>query len=333
MRANGKWLAPIVAAACLGVLLPDSLRAQEAGQASSETGTSEAGVRDVAFERYVDIDLLAGAWAKADAALLADVALQLAEGERILLRVHRSGITAERALETAARVATAQGDKATLERLAKAAKERGSQTLTTQLATSLKLSGEQRSDGSGAPKISVEEMSPQDFAQYRALLDAARAAQATGDSKLLSVIQEKAKAMKLTEEQRRHLEKQIEEARGAKSPLDDSMSQALAKLGSASRATGIFGIVIGDSPVGVVVSNVFSPQALQAGIQPGWKLRQVGGVNVFTVGHALYAKNIAVDNVPVLFRFEDYYGNPRYIYGTFPGTPGGQVFYSAASGN
>src|SRR5438874_12815553 len=47
-------------------------------------------VHDPAFDRYVDLDLATRAWQQADAALLADIGLQLAEGERVLMRPHKA---------------------------------------------------------------------------------------------------------------------------------------------------------------------------------------------------------------------------------------------------
>src|SRR5262245_61010621 len=77
-------------------------------------------VDDPAFERYVDMEALAEAWEDRDAEALTDIGLQLAEGERVLLRSHK-GITAEQVLTVAARLAADQRDKKTLQRLSRAA--------------------------------------------------------------------------------------------------------------------------------------------------------------------------------------------------------------------
>src|SRR5690349_11388462 len=45
-----------------------------------------AELTDPAFDKYVDISLLGRAWSSKDSALLTDIALQLAEGERVLMR-------------------------------------------------------------------------------------------------------------------------------------------------------------------------------------------------------------------------------------------------------
>src|SRR4051812_1913645 len=71
--------------------------AQSGGPATSSNEV------DVGFERYVDPEMLASAWDAKDAELLTDLALQIAEGERILLRPRR-GISADQALHVAALV-------------------------------------------------------------------------------------------------------------------------------------------------------------------------------------------------------------------------------------
>src|SRR3990170_1248000 len=46
-------------------------------------------LRDPAFDRYVNLALLGTAWADLDSSLMTDVAFQLIEGERVLVRPHR----------------------------------------------------------------------------------------------------------------------------------------------------------------------------------------------------------------------------------------------------
>src|SRR5262249_59130687 len=88
--------------------------------------------RDPAFDRYVDLTLLQEALASRDSAQVADVALQLAEGERILLRPHKA-VKADKLLALAVRLAAKMQDRATLDRLAKMATARGDKGLATQI--------------------------------------------------------------------------------------------------------------------------------------------------------------------------------------------------------
>lgn len=75
---------------------------------------------DPAFSKYVDLSLLAQAMAGPDASLLADVALAIAEGERVLVRNHRSGLNSEDLMARAVKLAARTGDKATLDRVSRA---------------------------------------------------------------------------------------------------------------------------------------------------------------------------------------------------------------------
>lgn len=80
-------------------------------------GPQSAG-NDPVFDRYVDVGLLRTAVETLDASLAADVTLQLAEGERILGRSHKS-VSAEEAFGLAIQLATGNRDSETIERLAK----------------------------------------------------------------------------------------------------------------------------------------------------------------------------------------------------------------------
>ncbi len=86
-------------------------------------GLDDAQLQDPAFERFLDPRLLARAWERQDAASLTDMALLLAEGERVLLRSHKA-FRPDHLLELAAYVAADLDDHATLERLARAAEAR-----------------------------------------------------------------------------------------------------------------------------------------------------------------------------------------------------------------
>ena len=125
-----------------------------------------ANLSDPAFDAYVDPALLGRAWADHDPALLADAGLQLAEGERVLMRTHKSGIDAETLLELAAKVAADRHDKATLDRLAKAAERQGRKALAGQVAIASKLGGQARSLDPTL-MISVDDTTPEVFGLFR----------------------------------------------------------------------------------------------------------------------------------------------------------------------
>lgn len=75
---------------------------------------------DISFSKFVDLTSLALSLEKPDASVLTDVALGLAEGERILVRNHRSGISSDELIGKAVRLASRNDDKATLDRIIKA---------------------------------------------------------------------------------------------------------------------------------------------------------------------------------------------------------------------
>ena len=96
--------------------------------------------RDPGFDRYVDLALLCQAWDDKDALALSDFALQLREGERILLRPHR-GLSSQQLLQEAARIAAQTQQTEALKRLRKVADTIGSTELKAKLAGAEKLAG------------------------------------------------------------------------------------------------------------------------------------------------------------------------------------------------
>src|SRR5437764_15129181 len=73
--------------------------------------------RDPAYDRFVDLDQLSTAWEQKDPELLTDIALQLLEGERVLLRPNKY-ITADQVFNLAIKVAADTKDTPALKRLA-----------------------------------------------------------------------------------------------------------------------------------------------------------------------------------------------------------------------
>src|SRR5579871_3302728 len=73
---------------------------QQVAQSLTAAAGLPALLRDPAFDRYVDMNLLRKGWDNLDSSLLADVGLQLAEGERVLYRPHKA-VGAEQILSLA----------------------------------------------------------------------------------------------------------------------------------------------------------------------------------------------------------------------------------------
>ena len=150
-------------------------------------------LHDRAFDRYIDLQFLADAWAALDAAQLTDAALQLAEGERVLLRPHRA-ITADETLQLAAKTAVEQADAATLTRLAKIAIVRKDKELAAMIATTQKLGATSRSAG---PAVDLASTSPTAYALLHACHIDLQRAKLAGDAKVLLALAQAIPAMPL----------------------------------------------------------------------------------------------------------------------------------------
>lgn len=200
---------------------------------------SAAVVTDPAFDRYVDLSLLGDVLREQDAARLSDMGLQLAEGERILLRPHRSGVTAQTVMEKAATLAAQKGDTASLERLARAAESISDKKLLTHIRNARKLGGLSRAIDP-AFHISVENTTPSAFAALKDLLDRVKTAELLGDADGLKEAEGILKqATELSQSQQEAVKKRIAAAREAMPQKRGASDQALQKLSASSRGWGI----------------------------------------------------------------------------------------------
>ncbi|HUY32800.1 MAG TPA: hypothetical protein VMV69_08460, partial [Pirellulales bacterium] len=121
-----------------------------------------------------------------DAGLLTDVALQLAEGQRVLLRPHKE-LPTTGVMRMACRLAAGRGDAASLGRLAKAAQTCGDKQLGDDIRAAQKTASEARSP-QPALLASVLDMPAETFALYRACLQDIRAARLADDRPLLKTL-------------------------------------------------------------------------------------------------------------------------------------------------
>jgi hypothetical protein len=191
--------------------------------------------KDEAFEHYVDIDRLAAAWEDQDAGLLTDLGLQLAEGERVLLRSHK-GVTATQVLTAAARIAAEKRDTRTLQRLARAAKLLKREGLEEQVRGALKLAKTSRA-AEPALKVQLDQADLDDLGAVKAVLDQVSAARLAGDSKVLDLIVKDVPGMdRLTGAQKKLVLNAANEARAAlKDSKNDDVADAMNKLSGISR--------------------------------------------------------------------------------------------------
>jgi hypothetical protein len=192
-------------------------------------------LHDPAYEQYVNMSSVGAAWQKQDAAALTDGALQLLEGERILLRPH-SKLPADKVMELAAKVASENHDSATLERLKKAAEVHGKKQLLSQLAAAGKLGAAARSDD--GLSISVDEVSPEEFFAFRDYADRIRSARIAGEAVTLENLKDEISSSELLQPKlREHLLEQVTKTSAAlpKGGAPDEAIAALTRLGGASR--------------------------------------------------------------------------------------------------
>jgi len=144
-------------------------------------------LRDPVFDRFVDLLLLADAWSRVDVSLMTDVALQLAEGERVLLRP-RKGITATQMLKFAAHVASRKQDQASLERLAKFARHHNDPELATHIAAAQRMGGNNR-HAAIRLMVPIVETDQDEFARIRDYVRRIEQASLAGEVRSLTALE------------------------------------------------------------------------------------------------------------------------------------------------
>jgi len=190
---------------------------------------------DEAFDPYVNLLLLGKAWAELDSGLLTDVALQLAEGERVLQRPHKSGITAKQLLAKAAKLAGSLQDSSTLQRLAKVAEAGAIDELNAQLQAANKLAGASRSTDVRL-NVPLETVDLQTIITLKGMLESIKSAELAGDVDLLGALRSQLQeSPELGEEHQTVIRGLIDSAEAGipkeRAPEDD----LLGKLAAASR--------------------------------------------------------------------------------------------------
>ncbi len=148
-----------------------------------------ASLDDAAFDIYVNPHHIGHAWYSADAALMTDVALQLAEGERILVR-SRKGLSAKEAFEVAVRVATERQDKVALERIAKYAALAKNSELAASAAAAQKLASVSR-DTTYRMLVDPEKIELKHYGLMHDCIGQIRMAKIAGNVRSLDLIEQK----------------------------------------------------------------------------------------------------------------------------------------------
>jgi len=195
------------------------------------------GVEDAAFARFVDLALVRKAVVTRDAALLCDVALQLAEGERVLLRPH-AGLPSGRLFRLALQAATEKRDLKTLDRVGEAAKARKMDDLAKLLPAARMLAGKARRLDTGL-MVSADSMSVEALLAYRAYLEQLNVAVSLNDRTRLEGMEASLSRLEgLSDSQRASIKQRIGDAKaslGDKSDKADEGDELLRKLAGSSR--------------------------------------------------------------------------------------------------
>ncbi|QDU80144.1 hypothetical protein Pla110_18670 [Polystyrenella longa] len=187
---------------------------------------------DPAFTRMVDFELMTNALAEGNATGVTDVALQLAEAERILLRNHPK-IDSNRLLQMAMKMAVNKNDKDNLARLNKVAKATNNEELTSQLEAATMLGGESRAIIPPA-EINVD-TPPEDVAAAQELADNIELAENISDRKTLGELRVDVGISELPENLKTWLNSKIDQAEQSVGEEVDEEAEALTSLVGASR--------------------------------------------------------------------------------------------------
>lgn len=216
------------------------LAADESPEAAApqDLRSALAKFEDPAFEAYASIELIQQAVASGNAELLADVALQVGQGEKVLHRP-RKGVTAQILFQSAIQAATDAGEPATLERLEAGAKELGLKDTLELIAASKKLAGTARKLEM-APGLRPEDTTAESMVLYNALVQEVRKAKQRGLEADLEDLKVSVSDLPLHELQKTHLLKLTEETlvamKGAEAPAEEEGDDAvITQLAGATR--------------------------------------------------------------------------------------------------
>jgi hypothetical protein len=191
-----------------------------------------ASLNDPAFDKYVEANLLARAWASADAELLSDLAIQMANGERVLRRPHRT-LPADRLFGIALKAVAERRDADSLARLEQAAEMFKKDELKQRLAGTRDLLKSARAPDKAL--IPSADKSRDTNIQLYLYLDQIRAARvgwdATGLEDLEKTLEDNTH---LTGESRAALKKLLAETRASLPKETDPTADLAAQLRAAS---------------------------------------------------------------------------------------------------
>lgn len=188
---------------------------------------------DAGFRRYADLELLSAALAERDPALLCDVALQLAEGERVLLRSHK-GLPARKVFLLAVEAAADKRDRPALDRLLRAAKAQADGGLVELVEVAVKTAGPKRKVDRDL--VPPDGMSDESLTTFREFIEQVKLAGSLNDRGRLDQLEKQIPGLRELEERNRTgLRKLIREAKRALPDKPDDGDDLLRKLAASGR--------------------------------------------------------------------------------------------------
>lgn len=163
--------------------------------------------QDPAFNQYLDFNLLESLNENPKAGTMVDIALMLAEGERILLRQHKYGITAEDLLVSASSLANKQSDTQTLIRLNKAAEKLKSEKLKNALNQIEEFGSSSRAS---SPSVSIEDVDLETLELLDSIRRASESASISGSDTQLKELKERVNSSIKNNQVKKYLLEKIE---------------------------------------------------------------------------------------------------------------------------
>lgn len=260
-RPSTKWLSRVALSCSLAtwLLVAGSIppRADDAAAEIVEPSPRDAFL-DPAFDLFVSQQMLEQAVASGDAAMLTDVALQVAHGEDVLQRP-RQGVGAKVLMPAAISAAANDGDKDLLKRLQQAVTRYGMADLEPIVATALQLADSERKLDM-PPGMDPSEATAESIVIYNAMAKEIRKALHYGNRGDVEDIVASLPQLPLHKKQRDHLAKLADQALVAINAKTED--NPLSLLASASR-TFPKPPVPGASPP--FVRSIVGPSKLKSG--------------------------------------------------------------------
>ncbi len=206
-----------------------------AGGADDNKEVKAASVRDVAFDRYVDVSLIPAAAGECDSALLADLALQLLDGERVLCRPHKM-VSGQHVLRLAIKACVEKHDSSSLDRLRKAVEERKDEKLAADIKDARTRIVERGRSLTSGPSCRARKSQRDSVRGHQWHLWGIEAAKIAGDAAALVNLGRECEVLDgIAPDQMEFMKKRIEEAKSVVGKGDPDLVTSLQVLGEISR--------------------------------------------------------------------------------------------------